>query len=1173
MLDGASRLDELVRATDALGMSAIAITDHGNMFGAYGLYETTRSLAKAGVDEGGTSRLIKPIIGLESYLTPKTKRQERKKIHWGQGGEDDVSGDGAFTHMTIWAEDTAGMHNLFKLSSRSAIEGFFYKPRADRELLHEYAKGLIATTGCPSGEVQTYLRLGMYEQALASAAEFQDIFGAGNFYVELMDHSIPVERRVRDDLLKLAKDLSLPLVATNDLHYVHQQDAQAHDLLLCVNSGSTVDTPGRFKFDGDTFYLRSPAEMRALFQDLPEACDNTLAIAERCNISFTEGMGTFMVRAEVPEGETEASWFVKEVQRGLELRWPGGVPDYAREQAAYEQEVIISKGYAGYFLVVADFINWAKDHGISVGPGRGSGAGSMCAYALRITELDPVRHGLIFERFLNPERPSMPDFDIDFDDRRRGEVIKYVTDKYGEDHVSQIVTYGTIKAKQAIRDAARVLGKSYALGEMLTKAFPKAEMGKELGFARLFNPEDERYAEGHEFRDLMEQNPEAAEVVAAARGLENLKRQWGVHAAGIIMSSEPLAEVIPIMRREADGAIITQFDYHACEALGLVKMDFLGLSNLTIIDDALANIKANKGEEVDLDELAATLDDPQTYTLLASGETLGVFQLESGGMRNLLKLMRPTEFEDISAVNALFRPGPMGADSHTNYALRKNGQQPIQPIHPELEEPLREILEPTYGLIVYQEQVQQIARKVAGYTLGAADELRRAMGKKKKAVLDAEYPKFEAGMTENGFSKAAVKALWDVLVPFSDYAFNKAHTAAYGLISYWTAYLKAHYPVEYMAALLEGERNNKDKTAAYLGECRRLGIEVLSPDVNESELAYTPIGDAIRFGLGAIKNVGVNVVKGIIDARAEHGKAKDFNEFLTNVPAVVLNKRVLESLIKAGAFDSMGHTRRALMEVFEDKMAVYLDSKHNAQYGQDDLFGGLEGIGGGVESAPVPDLPEWEKMVRLGFEREMLGMYVSDHPLKGLQGALQRASTTSIAAINGDAQDRPSAQGVTIAGMVTGIDRKVTKQGKTWAVVRVEDLDSAIEVMAFPKVYEDIAASLRLDAIVAITGRLHEREERMELRADSIKTLSISADSSQFAAPIVISISTRACTPELVARLKQVLAGHPGDTEVQLETVSLARERKRFTLPGIKVADSSPLAAELKALLGPECLR
>ncbi|HEX5906810.1 MAG TPA: DNA polymerase III subunit alpha, partial [Propionibacteriaceae bacterium] len=632
MLDGAARIADLFSGCEQMGMPAIAITDHGNTFGAYEFYKAGRASS------------VKPIIGTEAYLTPKTHRSERRRVLWGDGGGDDVSGGGAFTHLTIWAENTPGMHNLFRLSSLASLEGYFYKPRVDRELLARYADGLIATTGCPGGEVQTYLRLGRYHDAIASAAEFRDLFGAGNYFVELMDHGLSIENRVRSDLLKIAKDLKLPLVATNDLHYTHQSDAPAHEVLLCVQTGSTMADGNRFKFEGDQHYLKSPAEMRALFTELPEACDNTLAIAERCEVSFTEGNGTYMPRYPCPEGETEESWFRHDVEAGLHRRYPDGIPDAVRRQADFETNVITSMGFAGYFLVVADFINWAKEHGIRVGPGRGSGPGSIAAYAMRITDLDPLVHGLIFERFLNPDRVSMPDFDIDFDERRRGEVIRYVTEKYGDDRVSQIVTYGTIKAKQAVKDASRVLGYPFGVGEKITKAMPPSVLGKDLPLAKLFDRDNSRYAEGAEFRSLYEVDPDVKTVVDTAKDLEGLKRQWGVHAAGVIMSSEPLIDIIPIMRREQDGAIITQFDYPTCEALGLIKMDFLGLRNLTVLDDAVANIALNRGFTLVLEDLP--LDDAATYALLGRGETLGVFQLDGGPMRSLLRLMRPDNFED-----------------------------------------------------------------------------------------------------------------------------------------------------------------------------------------------------------------------------------------------------------------------------------------------------------------------------------------------------------------------------------------------------------------------------------------------------------------------------------------------------------------------------------------------
>ena len=786
--------------------------------------------------------------------------------------------------------------------------------------------------------MQVHLRYGNYDAARQAAADHQDIFGRDSYFLELMDHDLPLEKRVRDGLLTAGQGPADPAARHQRLP-LRRPEGRAvpgapalHQLRLDDGHPGRRRPGQRFAFSGTDYYLKSPAEMRALWGDrhgLPEACDNTLLIAERCDVSFTEGNGTYMPRFPCPPGEDETSWMVKEVERGLRVRYPGGIPDEARKRAEFELGVITQMGFSGYFLVVADFINWAKDNGIRVGPGRGSGAGSIVAYAMRITDLDPLVHGLLFERFLNPDRVSMPDFDIDFDERRRGEVIKYVSDKYGEDRVSMIVTYGTIKSKQAVKDSSRILGYPFAMGDRITKAMPQAVMGKDVPLQEIFNPEHRRYGEGGEFRSLVESDPDVRRVVDTAIGIEGLKRQWGVHAAGVIMSSEPLIDVIPLLRRPADGAMITQFDYPTCEALGLIKMDFLGLRNLTVLDDCLKNIEANRGETVVLEELA--LDDRATYTLLQRGDTLGVFQLDGGPMRALLRSMRPDEFKDISAVGALYRPGPMGMDSHNKYARRKTGREPVVPIHPELAEPLAEILDETYGLLVYQEQVMAIVRKVAGYSLGQADLLRKAMGKKKKEILDAEYVPYSEGMRANGFSDGAIKALWDALLPFSDYAFNKAHSAAYGLVSYWTAYLKANYPAEYMAALLTSVKDDKDKMAIYLNECRRMKIQVLPPDVNESSSNFTPVMTDIRFGLTAIRNVGHNVVSAVVEAREEKGRFADFNDFMDKVPALVCNKRVIESLVKAGAFDEMKHKRRALVADPRDRRRPV--RRHQAQRG------------------------------------------------------------------------------------------------------------------------------------------------------------------------------------------------------------------------------------------------
>lgn len=1160
MLDGAARIDDLFKTAAEMGMPAIATTDHGYVFGAYEFWSKARKYG------------VKPIIGVEAYVTPGTHRTDKTRVKFGDGGRDDVSGSGAYTHMTLLAKNNNGMHNLFRMSSLASLEGYYFKPRMDRELLQTYGQGLVATTGCPSGEIQTRLRLGQYKEAVAAAAEFRDIFGAENYFCELMDHGLGIERQVQKELLRLARELGLPLVATNDLHYTKPEDATAHAALLCVQSGSTLMDPNRFKFDAEDFYLKSPAEMRRVWRELPEACDNTLLIGEMCDVSFTEGEGRFMPRFPCPPGENEESWFVKEVERGLHDRFPEGVPDYARKQAAFEIDVIVSKGYAGYFLVVADFIQWAKNNGIRVGPGRGSGAGSMCAYVMKITDLDPIPHGLIFERFLNPERMSMPDFDVDFDERRRGEVIKYVTEKYGEERVAQIVTYGTIKAKQAVKDASRVMGHPFAMGEKLTRAMPPDVMGKGVPLSAIYSSEHPRYGEGVEFRQLVESEPHAKEVVETARGLEGLKRQWGVHAAGVIMSSEPLMDVIPIMRREQDGQIITQFDYPSCETLGLVKMDFLGLRNLTILDDAIENIQMNRGEEIDLDALSKNMTDRATFDLLGRGDTLGVFQLDGGGMRTLLRLMQPDNFEDISAALALYRPGPMGANSHTNYALRKNGKQDLDYIHPELTEALKPILGTTYGLIIYQEQVMEIAQKLGGYTLGNADLLRRAMGKKKKEVLDAEYVNFEKGMLDNGYSKESIATLWSILLPFSDYAFNKAHTAAYGLVSYWTGYLKANYPAEYMAALLTSVRDDKDKSALYLNECRRMGIKVLPPDVNESVANFAAVGTDIRFGMEAIRNVGRNVVDAIVAAREEKGRFTSFKDFLSKCPAVVCNKRTVESLIRAGAFDGMQETRQGLARVHEDYIDHFIDIKRQEAIGQDSLFGGFGDDTGGdsFEVSVLPPIPtsEWDKQTLLGFEREMLGLYVSDHPLFGIEHVLNQHADTSIASLMGE-DGKPEGSTVTIAGLITGLQVKRTKKGDLWAIVTVEDLEGAVECLFFPSAYMTVSTMLGHDKVVVVKGRVNRRDDAVSIYAQDL-TLPDITDGPR--GPVVVTMETTRATSGKIEQLKGVLSSHPGSTEVHVRLSQPGRSVLMKLDDSYRVNATEALFGDLKVILGPRCL-
>ena len=995
----------------------------------------------------------------------------------------------------------------------------------------------------------------------------REILGQDNYFVELMDHGLGIERRHREDLLKIAKNLNLKLVATNDLHYVYPEDARMHEVLLCIGTRSTMDDPKRFKFDAQDFYLKTAAEMREVWRELPDACDNTLLIAERCNINFVEGQDLLPSFA-VPAGETENTWLVKEVEIGLKRRFNSDkIPKEHLERANFELAVVEQMGFPGYFLVVADLCRHAREEGIRVGPGRGSAAGALIAWALGITELDPIKHGLLFERFLNPERISMPDIDIDFDERRRSEMIRYATHKYGEERVAQIITYASIKAKAAVKDSTRVLGFPYALGDKITKAMPPGVMGKDIPLSGIFDPEHDRYGEAGEFRDLYDDDADVRAVVDTARGIEGLKRQPGVHAAGVILCKEELIDVLPVWRRDQDGAIITQFDMGACESLGLLKMDFLGLRNLTVLDDTLLNITSNRGETVVLEELG--LDDPKTYELLARGDTLGVFQLDSGPIRSLLRSMNPDSFEDISAVLALYRPGPMGVNAHTDYADYKNKRKVQVPIHPDLEKPLAAILGDTYGLIVYQEQVMAIAQEVAGYTLGQADLLRRAMGKKKKEILDKEYVPFEAGMKERGFSQVAIDKLWETLVPFSDYAFNKAHSAGYGLVSYWTAYLKANYPAEYMSALLTSVKDDKDKSAVYLNECRRMGIKVLPPDVNESDVDFTAIGTDIRFGLAAVRNVGVNVVESLKVSRVAKGRFSSFGDFLAKVDVQVCNKRVIESLIKAGAFDSLGHTRRGLFAVHVESVDSVLDTKKAEAIGQFDLFGTSDDFSddsiGGVEVSI--SLDEWDKKTLLAQERDMLGLYVSDHPLFGVEHVLAMSTSMPISGV-ADASDGAV---VTLGGLVSSVQLKTTKRsGDRWAIVALEDLEGVVEVMVWPNTFTKFATLLNDDAILLMKVRIDKRDdEGPRVAALEVSVPDISA---AYSGPVNVYIPETRVNAAVMDSLRQILSAHPGTTEVHLTVVQTDKFVSVKTDDKLRVAPSPSLFADLKALLGAACL-
>ena len=1165
MLDGAAKLKPLYKEAARLKMPAVAMTDHGNMFGAYEFYQQSK----------GTG--VKPIIGIEAYVAPES-RFHKKRVFWGraEGSDDvaaegakDISGGGRFLHMTMLAENETGLRNLFKMSSLASMEGYYMKPRMDLEMMAEHSEGVIVSTGCPSGGVQTRLRLGQEKEAIEYAAKLQDIFGRDNVFLELMDHGVDIEKQVRDGLLRVGRELDIPPLVTNDSHYVYESQASAHDALLAVGVGKNLDDPTRFRFNGSGYYLKSADEMRGLlnFDEWAQGCKNTLLVAERIAPDAYDNVFAerdLMPAFPIPEGETESSWLAKEVERHLHKRYPDGPTEAARRRVEYELGIINEMGFPAYFLVVADICQYARNNGIALGPGRGSAAGSMIAYVLGITDLDPLEHGLLFERFLNPERVSMPDIDLDFDERRRGEMIEYVTRLYGEERVAQILTFGTIKAKAAVKDATRILGMPYSTGDTITKAFPAAVGGNEIPLDAVYNTEHERYPETAELRNLIDNDSQVAKVVETARGIEGLTRGTGVHAAGVILSRDPLLDVIPLHKRDTDGATITGFPYPQCEDMGLLKMDFLGLRNLTIIDDAVNSIKESEG--VDIDVSALPLDDEKAYELLARGDTLGVFQLDGGAMRNLLRRMEPKNFGDITAVISLYRPGPMAANAHNDYADRSNGRQEITPIHPELKDALEPILGETFHLIVYQEQIMAIAQQLAGYTLGGADLMRRAMGKKKKEALEAEEAKFFPGMMEKGFSRESAQALWDIMLPFAGYAFNKSHAAGYALVAYWTAYLKANYPAAYMAALLTSVSGDKDKMAVYLAECRAQGIKVLPPDVNDSGLRFTPVGQDIRFGMGAVRNVGANVVNSIIKTRTEKGKYTSFTDFLSKIELTACNKRVVESLVKAGAFDSLGQPRRELYRHHETAVDGMISSKKQEANGQFDLFGG----GDDSDSTPIGlniqwGDEEWDRKTKLAFEREMLGLYVSSHPLAGAERILARSRDTSVAQVVAGEHARERGE-IRISGLISSVDKRVNKAGNQWAIATVEDLDASMEVLFFPKTYPLYMEALLEDTAVTVKGRLNERDGTWSMFASEMSILDIS-HVSEGEPPVLLTVDEKRLTPDLVGDMHQVLSTHKGDTPVRIRVDNPVKSRI-YSVDRYSVRISPEFNGEMKSLLG-----
>src|SRR4051812_15957852 len=1173
MLDGAARVGEVVAKAAADGQPAIGITDHGNMYGILDFYQACKK------------HEIGCVIGSELYMAydSRTERPPRRGKVDDSGG-DTEGGRKAYYHLTALAESNVGYKNLIQLSSRAYMEGYYMKPKVDWELLEDHHEGIIATTGCLGGQVLQELLRDNYDGAVAKAARLQDIFGRDNLFVEIQDHEIPEQKRTNPLLYKIAKQIKAPLLATNDSHYTHQHDAVSHDALLCVQTGSLMSDPDRFKFHGDQHFLKTASEMRSLFTEVPEACDNSLWIAERAKVEIEFGKPQ-LPNFPLPEGFTDDAAYLEHLTfEGARARWGEQLPDAVVERIAHELQVIGDMGFSSYFLIVWDLIRHARDHEIRVGPGRGSAAGCAVSYCLRITDLDPIKYDLLFERFLNPSRISMPDIDMDFDSRYRDEMIRYAAERYGTDHVAQIVTFSTIKARAAVRDAARVLDYPYLVGDKIAKLMPPLIMGRDTPLHACFeqNPKfEDGYKMAADLRELYGSDPDAKRVIDVAKGLEGLRRQDGIHAAAVVITREPLTEYLPVQRKPEPGGsiedapIVTQYEMHGVEDLGLLKMDFLGLRNLDVIEITLDLIEAETGSRVNIDDIP--LDDPKTFDLLRAGDTIGVFQLEGGPMRALIRSVAPNTFEDVSAVLALYRPGPMAQNWHNEYADRKNGRKPITFPHPALEE----VLAPTYGLMVYQEQLMRVSQQLAGYSLEDADNLRKATGKKIRELLAKERTKFVDGCVSQGHDRAFGEQMFDTIEPFADYSFNKSHTVGYGLVTWQTAYLKANHPHEYLAALLTSVKGDKDKSAVYLNECRQLDIPVLVPDINESDMDFAvrttvtgvdadgePVEvRAIRFGLSAVRNVGEGVVGKLIEARDEAGPFVDFYDLCERVDPSVLNKRTIESLIKAGAFDSLGHPRQGLFLVFEGIVENVMVRRRKEAEGQFDLFGSVDDPDQRERSGERTAILEQEftKSQRLAFEKEMLGLYVSDHPLMGAERALRRHADTTLTEL----KELREGEMRTVGGVVTALARKYTKRGDLMATFVLEDLGGAVEVMVFPKTMAQFGELLAEDAIVCVKARIDLRDEAPKLIAMEITAPPLAIDGAE---PVRIRARAGALNDDKVAKLKEVLHQHPGDSEV---LVYIANQEKTTVVSlghEHSVNDSNGLFAELRVLLGEECI-
>lgn len=1129
LLDGAARIDKLVERARELEMPALAVTDHGYMYGAVDFY---KQASAAG---------IKPIIGCEVYFTPNKR-----------GRNGDQSGKPELYHLLLLAKDNQGYRNLMSLVSEAAVGGFYYKPQVDLDLLQEFSQGLIGTSACMSGIVSKSVELGNPGEARRWAEIYSGVFAPGDFYIEMQDQRITTDAgitqaQINTELASIASEMGLPLVGTNDIHYVNPDDAETQDVLLCIGTGTTLDTEKRMKFSCSEFYFKTPEQMAEALADYPEALSNTVEIAEKCDVEIEFGK-LILPNFKIPDTSPSTEDYLRDQAiEGLQALYGDPIPEEVTERLEYELSVVVPKGIAAYFLIVADFIRWAKERGIGVGPGRGSAAGSIISYALGITKLDPIKHGLLFERFLNPERVEMPDIDIDFDDERRGEVIDYVREKYGEDRVAQIITFGTMKARAAVRDAGRVLGYPYGVPDRISKMIMD-ELDTTIKKSLAANPE---------FAADFESNQDTQRIVEKAIAIEGIVRGEGVHAAGVVICRDPLAQYVPVKYDTKGGAVITQYDGPTVADMGLLKMDFLGLRTLTVIATAVRNIKANHGVDIDPDEIP--LDDPATFELLQRADTVGVFQVESSGMRQLLKKMRPTTFPDVVAILALFRPGPLKSGMVDDFVDRKAGRKPVT----YYDERLKPVLEETYGAIVYQEQVMRISMEMSGFSAAKADKLRKAMGKKQADVIAALEGDWTAGAAASGYDPALAKRLWEDILPFAEYAFNKSHSAAYGLLTMQTAYLKAHYPLEYMAAVLTSYTGKTDSIVKYVAACNRAGLHVLPPDVNSSGRDFTAVtGEGIRFGLAGIRGVGEGVVDAIVEVREKSGPFESLHDFCERVDMVRTNKKTIEALIKSGAFDSTGYTRKHLMDLLDPCVDAAVKRQKDTDAGQGtifDLFG--DDDHGTASDVPPPNGDEWEKGVKLGFEKEMLGIYVSDHPLREIAQAVRASADYSLAELEDVA---PGTMGWFV-GLLTKVQIKPTKTGAMMAVVVLEDLDANAEAVLFTKAYDSYRHVIGEDKVVRIKARLEVGEQGRKLLVQEVQPF----DGEGFSAPpgkVTVDTDHGALRNGRFQALKEMLRRYPGRDTLELR-LSSDEGTKVFAIEGVN-RYANGLNAELMELFG-----